>query len=212
MPFESGAHQPYSMSFTAASLRPELARILAEVFLSCGDWDETKKKVLADNALQARSPASGIRMEREIRQRLQTLSRSQIEILANAPADSRSAIAWLSVLKHEPFVFVFAAEVLRGKIEALDPVLRPSDYEQFVAGQATDHPELSRLTPTTKAKIRQVTIRMLREVGILGDDAKDFTLRRPVIPADVLAALVQDDPWWLAGFLVPDHEIATLRG
>jgi len=34
---ESDAARRYSMSFTAASLRPELARIVAETYLDCGD-------------------------------------------------------------------------------------------------------------------------------------------------------------------------------
>lgn len=204
--------ESYSMSFTAASLRPELARIIAEIYLSCGKWEETRRQVLAENALQARSPASGVRMEREIRQRLETLTPAQIEVLAKAPADGRSAIAWLSVLKRERFIFEFASGILREKLDALDPVLRPSDYERFLVQVGPGHPELERLTPATKAKIRQVTIRMLREVGILDDDAKDLTVHRPLIPPDVLAAVLQDNPKWLAGFLVPDREIATMEG
>jgi len=176
----------YTLGFTAASLRPELARIVAERFVACRDWSQAKQGVLADNALQARSPASAIRMEREFRQRLQTLTTQQIEILATAPLDSRCAIAWLSVLKHSVFVFDFSAEVLRGKIKDLDPVLRPSDYENFVATQMGDHPELAMLTVTTKEKIRRVMKTMLREVGILGDRSGLLTLSRPVLPPDVM--------------------------
>lgn len=107
----------YSLSFTAASLRPELARIVAEIYLACGDWDLARKRVLSENALQSRTQTSSGRMEREFRHRLQTLTRHQIEILATAPADSRIAIAWLAVMKHSAFVFEYAAEVLRTKLE-----------------------------------------------------------------------------------------------
>ena len=43
-------------------------------------------------------------MEQEMRQRLQTLTREQLGILASASADNRRAVAWLSVLKLYPFV------------------------------------------------------------------------------------------------------------
>ncbi|OGG52262.1 MAG: hypothetical protein A3F84_09095 [Candidatus Handelsmanbacteria bacterium RIFCSPLOWO2_12_FULL_64_10] len=211
MPFEPEQNQPYSLSFTAASLRPELARIIAEAFLACGDWGQARQRVLTENTLQARTPASAIRMEREIRQRIETLSRRQIEILAEAPADSRRAIAWLSILKYSAFVFVFSFQDLRGKIESLDPVLRPSDYENFFIAQAETHPELGNLATSTKEKIRRVMITMLREAGILGEGRKDFTLQRPVVPPDVLSAILADNRRWLAGFLVPDDEIAALR-
>jgi len=196
---------------TAASLRPELVRIIAEIFLVCEDWGETKQRVLSGNALQARTPSTGSRMERELRPRLQTLSRGQIEILAYAPADSCRAIAWLSVLKHSAFVFAFSAEILRDKIETLDPILRPSDYENFAVAQAATHPELGNLTASTKGKIRRVVMAMLREAGILSEAGKGFALQRPVIPADALSAILEDNRRWLAGFLVPDDEIATLR-
>lgn len=201
----------YHLGFTAASLRPELARIIAEAFLACGGWGQARQRVLRENALQARSPASAIRMERELRQRLETLSLRQIEILAGAPADSRRAIAWLAALKHSAFVFDFSAEVLRGKVETLDPVLRPSDYENYFAAQALAHPELGELKTSTRSKIRRVLMTMLCEAGILGEGIRDFTLRRPVVPPDVLAAILADNPRWLAGFLVPDREIAALK-
>lgn len=210
MPIE--LEQAYTLSFTAASLRPELARIVAEAFIACCDWDQTKQNVLADNALQSRSPASAIRMERELRQRLQTLTLQQIEILATAPLDSRVAIAWLSVLKHSTFVFDFSAEVLRGKIEDQDPVMRPSDYENFVTAQAGAHPKLVRLASTTKEKIRRVMKTMLREAGILDDTDGMLTLHRPVLPPDVLTAILSDNRKWLAGFLVPEAEIFGMRG
>jgi hypothetical protein len=204
--------QDYRLGFTAVSLRPELARIIAEAFIACRDWDLAKQRVLADNALQARSPASAIRMEREFRQRAQSLTLPQIEILASAPLDSRRSMAWLSVLKHCTFLFDFAAQVLRGKIADLDPVIRPSDYENFVAAQAGDHPQLASLSASTREKIRRVTKTILREAGILDDTGAVLALQRPVLPPDVLKAILCDDRKWLAGFLVPDAEILELRG
>ncbi len=202
----------YTLSFTASSLRPELARIVAEAYLDCGDWGLAKQRILEQNALQSRVASSGIRMEREIRQRVQTLTRPQIEILASAPADSRAALAWLSALKSSAFVFDFAAEVLRTKLEALDPDLRPSDYETFYFGKCAAHPELVAIKTTTQAKIKRVLFTMLREAGILIPSSPSATVCRPVVPHDVLTAIIADDRRWLAGFLLPDTEISLLRG
>jgi Putative inner membrane protein (DUF1819) len=204
-----GGIRKYSLSLTAASLRPELARIVAETYLNCGDWQEVRRRVLDDNLLQARSRGSAVRMEGEIRQRLQTLTRGQLVILAEASADSRRAVAWLSVLKLNPFVFNFAAGNLRTKMEAHDTVVRPSDYEEFLASESAAHPEVLALTPVTRAKIRQVLFKMMREAGVLGEGRTDSSLRRALLPADVFRAVAADDPRWLAGFLVPDDEIAA---
>lgn len=199
------------ISLPAASLRPELARIVAEIYLDCGDWKLTKIKVLGDNALQSRSASSASRNEIELRKRLQTLTRQQMEILATAPADSRCAIAWLAACKHSTFVFDFAADVLRSKIANMDPVLRPSDYEGFIAAQSAVYLKVASLSSTTQIKIRGVIKNMLRDVGILGPDLKDDTILRPILPPEVHDAILADDGKWLAVFLVTDGEISALR-
>lgn len=114
------------------------------------------------------------------------------------------------MLKHSPFVFAFAAGVLRAKLERLDTVIRPSDYEGFFDSQVAEHPELARLTESTRVKIRRVLMTMLREAGIIIEPGKNLTFSRPVIPPEVLDAIVSDNPSWLAGFLVPAAEIESL--
>lgn len=203
--------QHYNLSFTAASLRLELVRIVTEAYAATGDWKAAKEHVLSHNALQARSASSAIRMEWELRQRLQMLTDEQLHLLISAPSDSAMAMAWLAACKYSAFIFDFAAQVLRAKLELLDPVLRPSDYEAFMTDQRPEHPELDQLSPSTKAKIRTVLMTMLREVTILVPDSQDLLIKRPVIPADVLAAILSDNRRWLAGFLVPKAEIAALR-
>ena len=83
---------PYNLGFTAASLRLELARIVAEARAATGDWEAAREHVLTHNALQARSASSAIRMERELRQRLRTLTDEQLRLLISAPTDSAMAM------------------------------------------------------------------------------------------------------------------------
>lgn len=198
----------YNLSFTAASLRPELARIVAECFLKVGDWDQAKAQVLATNALQCRSASSTVRLERELQQRLQTLTHEQLSLLAKATAEDHTAMAWLAICKRSPFVFEFATEVLRDKLAAHDAILRPSDYESYVEHKSLPHPELARLTPSSKRKIRQVLLRMLAEAGLLVS-TRHGAIQRPVLSPAVMRAVTADDRHWLAGFLVPDAEITS---
>jgi len=197
---------PYSLSLTAASLRPELARIVAECFLAVGDWALVKERILSANALQCRSASSAIRLERELRQRLETLTRDQLVLLAQATAEDRAAIAWLAVCKHIPFAFEFAAEVLRDKLAAHDAVLRPSDYESYVESKCLPHPELARLKASSRNKIRQVLLKMVTEAGLLVSGSA-LSIQRPALSPAVIRVITADNPHWLAGFLVPDPEI-----
>ena len=199
----------YNLSFTAASLRPELARIVAEYYLESGNWELARDRTLSMNALQCRSASSAIRLERELRQRLETLTHDQVAFLARATSEDRTAIAWLSACKHIRFAFEFAAEVLRDKLVVHDPILRHSDYEAYVETKGLSHPEFVRLTTSSKNKIRQVLLRMLTEAGLLVKGRSLGTIQRPTLSPAVLQVISTDSPSWLAGFLVPDTEIPS---
>jgi hypothetical protein len=197
----------YNLSFTAASLRPDLARVIAENVVRLGNWEQAKRETLATNALQARTPSSGIRIERELRQRLQTLTQDQLTLLASGSADERVAMTWLAMLKYNAFVFEFASELLRDKLAAHDTTLRPSDYEAFISAKASEHPELQELKETSRIKVRNVLLRMLTEVGILTEGDSLGAIQRTSPSPAVLRVIRDDDPTWLAGFLFSDAEL-----
>lgn len=203
------AHANFSLSFTAASLRPELARIVADCYLNTGDWGTAKKRVLSENALQCRSSASSVRLERELRQRLQCLTEAEIVLLATSTSNERVLLAWLAAVKQSSFLFDFAAEELRFKLEMHDPVLRSSDYDRFVEEKSGPHPELSQLSESSSIKVRRVLLLMLREAGILHDGEDLGEIRRPVVPLAIAKAIRKDNARWLAAFLVPENEINT---
>ena len=201
----------FNLSLTAASLRPELARIVAEHYLAAGDWDLAKQRILSSNALQCRSASSAVRLEREFRQRLGALTQDQLILAAGATAEDRSAMAWLAVCKSTRFAFEFASDILREKLTSHDAVLRHSDYEGYVEIKRLSHPELARLTTSSKNKVRQVLLRMLAEAGLLATGIDLGTIQRPALSPTVVRAITRDSPDWLAGFLVPDAEISSRR-
>lgn len=196
----------YCLSFTAASLRPELASVIAQVRLEQGDWRKTKAAVLERNALQARSASTAKRLESELRQRLQQLNPSQLELLARGSSDERNAMAWLAVLKRITIALDLTRDVLARKLTSLDPVLRRSDMAAFYEDRERDHPELAALAPSSQQKVRSALLQMLRDAGLLaGKAGKGGTLgtvQRPFLSPEVQEVVAGDDPALLAGFLL----------
>lgn len=202
------SHKPaYSFGFTAASLRPELAGVMAELYLEHGAWERTREVVLETNALQCRSSASGIRLERELRQRLETLTPEELALLNAGTLETRVALSWLAAVKRHAFLYDFASELLRSKLDLHDAVLRASDYESFVEEKVVRHPEFETLSDTTRGKVRRALLRMLREVGILAKGPELGFLARTVVPPEVEDAIRADDARWLSAFLVPEAQI-----
>jgi hypothetical protein len=183
---------------------------MAESFLKAGNWQDTRAQILASNAFQTRTPTSALRIERELRKRLSALTRPQLALLATASMDVCTSLCWLALLKTTPFVLAFAADVLRQKLDSGDPILRRSDYENFFSSQIILHSRLGTLTASTQAKIRSVLLSMLRDTGILVPAGRENLIQRPVLSPEVLRTILAEDPRWLAGFLVPDTELASL--
>jgi Putative inner membrane protein (DUF1819) len=197
----------YSLGFTAAGLRPELAAVIAAIHLEeQGDWARTKAAVVESNALQARSASTGKRLESELRQRLQGLTKAQLQLLARGTSDERTAMAWLAVLKRIQIAAELSRDVLLEKLSSLDPVLRRSDMAAFYEDRERDHPELAALAPSSQQKVRSALLQMLRDAGLLaGKAGKGGTLgtvQRPLLSPQVQEVVASDDPALLVGFLL----------
>lgn len=201
---------PYRLSFTAVSLRPDLARIAADAYLACGTWVGARRQVLADNAFQSRTKTSLQRMELEIRKRLENLTKDQIVLLAEGTSEERAAMAWLAAIKYAALIREFAADVLRSKLSDFDLVLRPSDYDNFIAARLPSHPELGELTESSRRKIRSVLLLMLAEAGIIQEENREQVIIRPIQTQRVIDSIVADDAQLLVGFLWTDKEIAAI--
>ncbi len=208
----------YSLSFTAAGLRPELAAVIAAIHLEeQGDWPRTKATVLERNALQARSASTGKRLESELRQRLQRLNAPQIQLLARGSSEERSAMAWLAVLKRIEIAADLAREVLDGKLSSQDLELRRSDMAAFYAACERDHPELAALSPSSQQKIRSALLKMLRDAGLLAGKATRGgilgTVQRPSLSPRAQQLVEDDDPALLSGFLrTPERQRRARTG
>ncbi|MCP9915268.1 BrxA family protein [Cyanobium sp. ATX 6F1] len=205
----------YCLSFTAASLRPELAAVIAKVHLQEGDWRKTKAAVLESNALQARSASTAKRLESELRQRLQTLTPAQMELLARGTSEERRAMAWLAVLKRIQLACDLVQEVLAKKLVGMDPVLRRSEMVAFYDLQERHHPELAKVAPSSQQKIRSTLLHMLREAGLLaGKSGKGGTLgmvQSSSLTAQAQQLVTEDDPALLGGFLLSPPSLRAIQ-
>ena len=132
----------YNLSFTAASLRPELARIVAECYLQVGDWDLAKDRVLASNALQCRTTSRrGTSGSGRFAAVSCVLARTDLTWWPTPLRDDRAAMAWLAALSTSRS-YSSLLQKCSEELATHDPVLRPSDYETYVDIKGRYPPEL----------------------------------------------------------------------
>ena len=88
---DSPSAKPYQFGFTAAGLAVGMCRSMAGLYLEKGDWTLVRESALATNLLQQNRRSSSARIEREIRPRLETMSRHQVDTVRKLPG---TQITW----------------------------------------------------------------------------------------------------------------------
>ena len=199
----------YVLSFTAASLR---LNEMAKVAKAASDMGVSDLKMLKDSGVVFGSVKNRTseREFREIRNRLETLTHEQLNVLINGDLISQKQIAFLAVCKHYDFIRDFTIEVLRDKTLVFDYSINESDYTSFIDRRMNVHPELEEFSESTLKKAKQVMFRILEQTGII-NNAVDKVILPQMVQPDVVRAIVKEDPVWLRVFLMSDMDIKQVR-
>lgn len=176
--------ETYSLSFTTGTLLYRESVVIAEQFLVLQDWDAVREVVVGNNLLQARTLNTSKRVCQEVSSRLKTLSDSELHLLVQGTLQEQGYLLWLGVCRRYRFIADFGKEILHEKFTSLKTVLTYDDFDAFFNSKAEWHEELERIQPATKAKLRQVLFKMLREAGLL-------TVDNQITPALLSPRLVQ---------------------
>jgi hypothetical protein len=170
MPKTSMVDKKYSMGFTTCSLRLYESALLADRFVKLNDWDAVRNEVILNNSLQIRTVNSLKRLFQEISSRLKTLDQLELNLLIGGNDRDQKNIVWLSICRRYQFIADFAREVVRAKYLKLEPILCNEDFDIFFEQKIDWHEELTKVTPVTRKKARQVIFKMLYEASITTRD------------------------------------------
>lgn len=199
----------YSFSFLTGALYLSESVAVAALMRAHHDWNEVARCAAEDNLLRQRTTASRTRLLREIRYRLAQLSPKELDFFCDTDSRSQRQLLFIAVCKHFRFIREFVEEVLRPKALALDNQIHPADFARFFDRKGAESPEVENLTDKSRAKVKQVLIRMLAEAGLL-DSTASQRLLRPV-PSKALARLIAEaDSKRLRFLLLSEADIRQL--
>jgi hypothetical protein len=208
--YTSRGDRKYAFSFLTGALYLSESLAVAELALTEHDWAKALHQATEDNLLKQRKSASRTRLLREIRYRLQQLSREELEFLCDAGSRDQRQLLFIAICRRFRFIREFVEEVLLPKAMALDAQLYPADFARFFDRKSSESPEVDQLTPKSTAKIKQVIVRMLAEAGLL-DSTTSQRIVRPV-PSKALVNLIRkSDPLTLRCLLLSDIDIRQLK-
>ncbi len=209
----SPVHPPqvaaYSFSFlTGALYRPESAAV-AELVRAHGDWPEVARRAAEGNLLRQRTIASRTRLLREIRYRLEQFTPPELDFFCEADSRDQRQLLFIAVCQRFRFIREFVVEIIRPRAFALDCQLYPTDFARFFDRKGADAPEVDRLTDKSRAKVKQVLIRMLAEGGLIDSTAKQ-EIQRPMPSAALCRLIAATESGRLRFLLLSDADIRQL--
>ncbi len=192
------------MSFTTGGLFYNESLLIVDEYFATTDWGLTRKSVFAKNSIQARTESSIKRRVREICSRLELLSEQQLALFKNGSRQEQQYLLWIAVCKCYPFIRDFMIEVVREKFLRMDLHLQHQDYDFFFEDKAEWHEELERLRDSTRAKLRQVLFKTMREAEII---SREDMIIPGLLTEQLTKVLVADNSSWLAVLPVSDMDI-----
>lgn len=182
------------------------AAVVAPLFLGGIDPHTVRTRIAVENLLQARTVSSGLRLAREVTQRLAVLTGDEIELLVDATSTERGHLLWAAACRRYDLVGEFAEEVVRERFLLLTPALTHDDFDSFMRGKSLWHTELAELKESTRRKLRSNLFRMLNEAGLVSGSGH---IQQVVLSHRIAKALAAHSPNDLRFF--PSTDEATER-
>ena len=177
-------NETYRLSFTFGGLLfPETVEIVRR-YRELPDWNALKTEAVQGELIRKTRSSSRNRYFREIRDRLKQAWPFEIELIANDGPYARCA-SFALCCRYYRLIGDFVRDVLRDKVAMHEERLDFSDYYHFLEAKVPLHPELSALSETTRAKLRQVTFRMLTE-GLLLEKGREHRIKIPPVPKELV--------------------------
>ncbi len=192
----------YDFSFTAASLR------LNEMLLVLNAWEIEKREIDFTNELGNGKQNTGKRLLLEFKKRIESFTQEQKNAILTTDSIAQKQIALVGICKTYTFIRDFVVEVLREKVLVFDYQITEGEYMTFCRRKAELHPEIEQLSESSQLKIKQVTFKILEQVGII-DSVKSKTIQPQLISQEVKNVVFADSPSLLKVLFVSDYDILT---
>jgi hypothetical protein len=201
---QGAAHRPYLMSFGAGGLLINESVAVARQHRAGEDWESTLAAALQAGAFPVRKASSARRSIREIVNRLKRLSADELVLLIAGERTEQATLLWLAACRAYRFIGEFAVEVLNERFLSFRTDLIYDDFDTFLSAKEEWSPKLAGLSASTRAKLRAVLFRMMREAQILSQD--DQILGAMLSPR-VVALIRADNPDQLRFFPGAEREL-----
>lgn len=159
----------YRADIAAGALKLPESRIVARLLLDgvCGsDWNHA---VETENVLQARNPATAVRLARLVRQRLGTMDAGLWRLVRDGTGVVAAHAVLAASVKHSPLLGDFFDLVLRERYRTFKPTLTWTAWDDYLHACRGRDPDMPCWEDSTRRRLRSSVYQMLAQAGYLAD-------------------------------------------
>ena len=174
----------YHAEISAGSLMPLESRRIAALLLTEPDAAAWRQAIESDNLLQKNTLATAKRQAALIRKRLLLLDAPGWQMICERENEVKLQLLLAAAALHSALLGDFLHNVYALRQRRLEPALAPQDWPDFLADCAHHDPAVATWTAATRAKLREVIVRILVEAKYL-DNARHMKLTPQSLHPDV---------------------------
>ena len=175
------------MSFGTGGAHLNESIDLANFRCAGASWEEVTART---NVFTFRKEASAKRLVRELTHRLRRLDDGDLALFCAADRVEQQALIWLAICRTYRFIGEWASLVLWDHAQSYQYQVGYADFDRFWREKAEQAPDLTTLTASTRAKLRAVLFRLMRETGVTDEDGR---LNGALPPARIAARLFDNE-------------------
>lgn len=182
----------YRADITAGSLKLPESRVIADLLLRGVGALEWKEALQKENLLQARSPATAIRMGRLIRKRLELVQPELWRIVRDGSAVVATQAILAAAVKHSVLLGDFLDLVVRDQYRIFAKALNDKLWDDYLDNCRGRDPDMPLWNVSTRRRLRSTVFHVLAQAGYI-NNTRERKLQAVHIASPVLRYLEKHD-------------------
>jgi hypothetical protein len=178
----------YKADITAGALKLPESRIIADLLLRDVDAAGWKNAIVTRNVLQARSPATAIRLTKLIRGRLETMRPDLWKLVRDGKGGVATHAAFAAAVKHSPLLGDFLDLVVGEQYRVFGTALTNKMFADYLDGCRERDPDMPLWNESTRRRLRSSVFQMLAQAGYI-ENTRSLKLQTVHVAEQVLRYL-----------------------
>lgn len=178
----------YSADITAGALKIPESHIIADLLLHEIDAAGWKDAIVRRNVLQARSPATAMRLTKLVRGRLETMGPDLWNMVRDGKGGVATHAAFAAAVKHSALLGDFLRLVVAEEYKLFSPALSYKLWDDYLEGCRERDPNMPEWNETTRRRLRSSVFQMLAQAGYI-ENTRSLKLQTVHVAEQVLRYL-----------------------